>query len=226
MCVFEYVYFARPNSTIDGINVHLFREEAGRYLARQVPVDADIVASVPDSGNDAALGYSKESKIPYDIVFIKSKYVGRTFIQNTQNKRKKLVNLKLNPLKHTVKDKKIVLVDDSIVRGTTITRIIKSLKAAGAKEVHIRVASPAFVDVCYFGTDVDKRENLIAHNKTVEEIRQEIGADSLEYLSLDSLREITKPCKVKGFCDGCFTGKYPIEVPKNIDKDKFEKIQF
>ena len=114
----------------------------------------------------------------------------------------------------------------SIVRGTTITRIIKSLKAAGAKEVHIRVASPAFVDVCYFGTDVDKRENLIAHNKTVEEIRQEIGADSLEYLSLDSLREITKPCKVKGFCDGCFTGKYPIEVPKNIDKDKFEKIQF
>ncbi len=226
LCVFEYVYFARPDSTIDGINVHLFREEAGRYLARQAPVDADIVASVPDSGNDAALGYSKESKIPYDIVFIKSKYIGRTFIQNTQNKRKKLVNLKLNPLKHTVKDKKIILVDDSIVRGTTITRIIKSLKAAGAKEVHIRVASPAFVDVCYFGTDVDKRENLIAHNKTVEEIRQEIGADSLEYLSLDSLREITKPCKVKGFCDGCFTGKYPIEVPKNIDKDKFEKIQF
>ncbi len=226
LCVFEYIYFARPDSTIDGINVHLFREEAGRYLARQAPVEADIVASVPDSGNDAALGYSKESKIPYDIVFIKSKYVGRTFIQNTQNKRKKLVNLKLNPLRHTVKDKKIVLVDDSIVRGTTITRIIKSLKAAGAKEVHIRVASPAFVDVCYFGTDVDKRENLIAHNKTVEEIRQEIGADSLEYLSLDSLREITKPCKVKGFCDGCFTGKYPIEVPKNIDKDKFEKIQF
>lgn len=226
MCVFEYIYFARPDSTIDGINVHLFREEAGRHLARQAPVDADIVAAVPDSGNDAALGYSKESKIPYDIVFIKSKYVGRTFIQNTQSKRKKLVNLKLNPLKHTVKDKKIVLVDDSIVRGTTITRIIKSLKDAGAKEVHIRVASPAFVDVCYFGTDVDKKENLIAHGKTVEEIRQEIGADSLEYLSLDSLKEITKPCKVKGFCDGCFTGKYPIEVPKNIDKDKFEKIQF
>ena len=226
MCVFEYIYFARPDSTIDGINVHLFREEAGRWLAKQAPVDADIVAAVPDSGNDAALGYSKESRIPYDIVFIKSKYIGRTFIQNSQKKRKKLVNLKLNPLKHTVKDKKIVLVDDSIVRGTTITRIIKSLKDAGAKEVHIRVASPAFVDVCYFGTDVDKRENLIAHNKTVEEIRQEIGADTLEYLSLDSLHEITKPCKVKGFCDGCFTGKYPIEVPKNIDKDKFEKIQF
>ncbi len=226
MCVFEYIYFARPDSTIDGINVHLFREEAGRYLAKQAPVDADIVAAVPDSGNDAALGYSKQSKIPYDIVFIKSKYVGRTFIQNTQSKRKKLVNLKLNPLKHTVKGKKIVLVDDSIVRGTTITRIIKSLKEAGALEVHIRVASPPFVDVCYFGTDVDKRENLIAHNKTVEEIRKEIGADSLEYLSLDSLKEITKDCHVKGFCDGCFTGKYPIEVPKNIDKDKFEKIQF
>lgn len=226
LCVFEYIYFARPDSIIDGINVHLFREEAGRYLARQAPVDADIVASVPDSGNDAALGYSKESKIPYDIVFVKSKYIGRTFIQNTQKKRKKLVNLKLNPLKQTVKGKKIILVDDSIVRGTTITRIIKSLRDAGAKEVHIRVASPAFVDVCYFGTDVDKRENLIAYNKTVEEIRQEIGADTLEYLSLDSLKEITKPCKVKGFCDGCFTGKYPIEVPKNIDKDKFEKIQF
>ncbi len=226
MCVFEYIYFARPDSTIDGMNVHLFREEAGRWLARQAPVDADIVAAVPDSGNDAALGYSKESKIPYDIVFVKSKYIGRTFIQNTQNKRKKLVSLKLNPLHHTVKGKKIVLVDDSIVRGTTITRIIKSLKEAGAKEVHIRIASPAFVDVCYFGTDVDKRENLIAYGKTVEEIRQEIGADTLEYLSLESLKEITKSCKMNGFCYGCFTGKYPIEVPKNIDKDKFEKIQF
>ncbi len=226
LCVFEYIYFARPDSTIDGINVHIFREKAGRCLAQQAPVDADIVAGVPDSGNDAALGYSKESKIPYDIVFVKSKYVGRTFIQNTQNKRKKLVNLKLNPLHHTVKGKKIVLVDDSIVRGTTITRIIKALKEAGAKEVHIRVASPAFVDVCYFGTDVDKKENLIANGKTVEQIRQEIGADSLEFLSLRSLQEITKDCQVKGFCHGCFTGKYPIEVPKEIDKDRFEKIPF
>lgn len=224
MCVFEYIYFARPDSTIDGINVHIFRENAGRCLARQMPVDADIVAGVPDSGNDAALGYSKESKIPYDIVFIKSKYIGRTFIQNTQNKRKKLVNLKLNPLHHTVKGKKIVLVDDSIVRGTTITRIIKTLKEAGAKEVHIRVAAPPFIGICYFGTDVDKQKNLIAYGKTVEQIRQEIGADSLEFLSLDSLKEITKDCKVDGFCDGCFTGKYPIEVPDEIDKDRFEKI--
>ncbi len=225
MCVFEYIYFARPDSTIDGINVHICRENAGRCLARQAPVDADIVASVPDSGNDAALGYSKESKIPYDIVFVKSRYIGRTFIQNTQTKRKNLVALKLNPLRETVKGKKIVLVDDSIVRGTTITRIIKTLKRAGAKEVHIRVASPAFVDICYFGTDIDKKENLIANGKTVEEIRKEIGADSLEYLSLDSLKQITKGCKVDDFCYGCFTGKYPIEVPKEIDKDKFEKIQ-
>ena len=171
-------------------------------------------------------GFSKESKIPYDIVFIKSKYIGRTFIQNTQKRRKKLVNLKLNPLRHTVKGKKIVLVDDSIVRGTTITRIIKTLKDAGALEVHIRVASPPFVDVCYFGTDVDKKENLIANKRTIEEIRQFIGADSLEFLSLDSLKEITKDCKVKGLCDGCFTGKYPIDVPKNIDKETFEKIEF
>ncbi len=226
MCVFEYIYFARPDSTIDGINVHIFRENAGRCLARQMPVDADIVASVPDSGNDAALGYSKESKIPYDIVFVKSKYIGRTFIQNSQSKRKKLVTLKLNPLRQTVKDKKIVLVDDSIVRGNTLTRIIKTLKEAGAKEVHIRIASPAFIDVCYFGTDVDKKENLIANGKTVEEIRQEIGADSLEYLSLDSLKEITKECKVDDFCYGCFTGKYPIEVPKEMNKDRFEKLQF
>lgn len=226
LCVFEYIYFSRPDSIVDGINVHIFRENAGRCLARQKPVEADIVAGVPDSGIDAALGYSKESKIPYDIVFIKSKYVGRTFIQNTQDKRRKLVNLKLNPLKRTVKGKKIVLVDDSIVRGTTLTRIIKSLKDAGALEVHIRIASPPFVDVCYFGTDVDKKENLITYKKSIEEIREYIGADSLEYLSLDSLKEITKDCKIDGFCDGCFTGKYPIEVPKEIDKETFEKIEF
>ena len=219
LCVFEYIYFARPDSTIDGLNVHIFRENAGRCLAKQAPVDADIVAGVPDSGVDAALGYSKESKIPYDMVFIKSKYIGRTFIQNTQKTRKKLVALKLNPLKHTVKGKKIVLVDDSIVRGNTITRIIKTLRDAGAKEVHIRVAAPPFVDICYFGTDVDKRENLIAHNKTVEEIRQEIGADSLEFLNLESLKDITKGCHINKFCDGCFTGKYPIEVPKEMTGD-------
>ena len=169
-------------------------------------------------------GYSKESKIPYDIGLIKSKYIGRTFIQSTQNKRKSLLKLKLNVLKNVVNGKKVVLVDDSIVRGNTITRIINMLKTAGAKEVHLRIAAPPFIDVCYFGTDVDNKESLIANNRTIEEIKKEIGADSLEYLSLESLKLITKDCKVKGLCTGCFTGKYPIEVPKEIQKDRFEKI--
>lgn len=224
LCVFEYMYFARPDSTIDGLNVHKFREEAGKYLSIQAPVDADIVAGVPDSGLDAALGYSKESKIPYDMVFVKSKYIGRTFIQSTQDKRAKQVALKLNPIKSTVEGKKIVLVDDSIVRGTTITRLIKLLKKAGAKEIHLRIAAPPFIDVCYFGTDIDKKDSLIANQKTVEQIREYIGADSLEYLSLENVHKIVKASNVNGFCEGCFTGKYPIEVPKEIKKDRFEKI--
>lgn len=223
MCVFEYIYFARPDSIVEGMSVHEFREKAGRYLAMQKPVDADIVAAVPDSGVDAALGYSKESKIPYDLVFTKSKYIGRTFIQNTQNKRKKLVALKLNPLKNSIKGKRIVLIDDSIVRGTTLAGIVKTLRKAGAKEIHLRIASPAFIDVCYFGTDIDNKENLIANGRSVEEIREIIGADTLEYLSLDNLNEIAKGCNIDGFCTGCFTGKYPIEVPKEIKKDRFEE---
>lgn len=226
MCVFEYIYFARPDSILEGMSVHEFREKAGRFLATQMPVDADIVAAVPDSGIDAALGYSKESKIPYDLVFTKSKYIGRTFIQNTQNKRKKLVALKLNPLKNSIKGKRIVLIDDSIVRGNTLIGIIKILRKAGAKEIHLRIAAPAFIDICYFGTDIDSKENLIANGRTVEEIREIIGADTLEYLSIDNLKEITKGCNIDDFCMGCFTGKYPIEVPKEIKKDRFEeKIQ-
>ena len=226
MCVFEYIYFARPDSILEGMSVHEFREKAGRFLATQMPVDADIVAAVPDSGIDAALGYSKESEIPYDLVFTKSKYIGRTFIQNTQNKRKKLVALKLNPLKNSIKGKRIVLIDDSIVRGNTLIGIIKTLRKAGAKEIHLRIAAPAFIDICYFGTDIDSKENLIANGRTVEEIREIIGADTLEYLSIDNLKEITKGCNIDGFCMGCFTGKYPIEVPKEIKKDRFEeKIQ-
>ena len=226
MCVFEYIYFARPDSILEGMSVHEFREKAGRFLATQMPVDADIVAAVPDSGIDAALGYSKESKIPYDLVFTKSKYIGRTFIQNTQNKRKKLVALKLNPLKNSIKGKRIVLIDDSIVRGNTLIGIIKTLRKAGAKEIHLRIAAPAFIDICYFGTDIDSKENLIANGRTVEEIREIIGADTLEYLSIDNLKEITKGCNIDDFCMGCFTGKYPIEVPKEIKKDRFEeKIQ-
>ena len=223
-CIFEYVYFARPDSTIDGINVHRFREEVGKYLAMQAPVEADFVAGVPDSGLDSALGYSKQSKIPYDMAFIKSKYIGRTFIQSTQTKRKSQVVLKLNPIKTTVAGKRIVLVDDSIVRGTTITRLIKILRRAGAKEIHLRIASPKFVGICYFGTDVAKKDELIAVGKTTEEICKEIGADSLEYLSLENLRKIAKESYRTGFCEGCFTGEYPIEVPDEIEKDKFEKV--
>lgn len=225
LCVFEYIYFARPDSIMDGISVHKFREDAGRYLAKQAPVEADIVAGVPDSGLDAALGYSKESGIHYDMAFTKSKYIGRTFIQNTQDTRRELVGLKLNPIKPAVKDKRIVLIDDSIVRGTTITKIIAVLRRAGAKEVHLRIASPAFMDVCYFGTDIDNKENLITNNRTIEEVRQIIGADSLEYLSLESLKEITKDCHVPNLCSGCFTSKYPIEVPKQIKKNSFEEIK-
>ena len=224
LCIFEYIYFARPDSTIDGINVHRFREEVGKYLAMQAPVDADFVAGVPDSGLDSALGYSKQSKIPYDMAFIKSKYIGRTFIQSTQTKRKSQVVLKLNPIKTTVAGKRIVLVDDSIVRGTTITRLIKILRSAGAKEIHLRIASPKFVGICYFGTDVAKKDELIAVGKTTEEICKEIGADSLEYLSLENLRKIAKESYRTGFCEGCFTGEYPIEVPDEIEKDKFEKV--
>ncbi len=226
LCSFEYIYFARPDSILDGISVHKFREDAGRYLAKQAPVDADIVAGVPDSGLDAALGFSKESGIHYDIVFTKSKYIGRTFIQNAQDTRNELVGLKLNPIKQVVEGKRIVLVDDSIVRGTTIKKIIAVLRKAGAKEVHLRIASPAFMDVCYFGTDIDNKENLITYNRTVEEIRDMIGADSLEYLSIDSLKEITKECKVPNLCVGCFTSKYPVEVPKEIKKNTFEEIKF
>ncbi len=226
LCVFEYIYFARPDSIMDGVSIHKFREDAGRCLAKQAPVDADIVAGVPDSGLDAALGYSKQSGIHYDLVFTKSKYIGRTFIQNAQDTRDELVGLKLNPIKQVVKDKKIVLIDDSIVRGTTIRKIIAVLRRAGAKEVHLRIASPAFIDTCYFGTDIDNKEALIANQKTVEEIRETVGADSLEYLSLDSLKEISKGCNISGLCTGCFTGKYPVKVPSEIRKNTFEEIQF
>lgn len=224
LCIFEYIYFARPDSVINGLSVHKFREEAGKYLSIQAPVDADFVAGVPDSGLDAALGYSKHSKIPYDMAFVKSKYIGRTFIQSTQKTRRAQVALKLNPISATVKDKKIVLVDDSIVRGNTLRKLVKNLKRAGAKEVHLRIASPAFVDVCYFGTDIDSKENLIANQMTIDEIREHLGADSLEYLSLENVRKIVADYRITDFCDGCFTGKYPIEVPKEIKKDRFEKI--
>ncbi|MBE6885701.1 MAG: amidophosphoribosyltransferase [Oscillospiraceae bacterium] len=223
ICVFEYIYTARPDSIIEGESVHLARKRAGAFLAKEHPVEADVVIGVPDSGLDAALGYAEESGIPYGIGFIKNRYIGRTFILPTQSQRERAVRIKLNVLLSTVKDKRVVMIDDSIVRGTTSARIVKMLRDAGAKEVHFRVSSPPFVNPCYFGTDIDSRDKLIACKYTTEEIRRQLGADSLGYLSLDAVAQIAKPTTGCGFCDGCFTGRYPIDVPGEIPKDKFTK---
>lgn len=221
MCVFEFVYFARPDSVIEGNSVHFARQEAGRFLAREHKVEADLVCGVPDSGLDAAMGYSAESGIPYGLAFIKNRYIGRTFIQPTQNARERAVKIKLNALSSSVKGKRIVLIDDSIVRGTTVAQIIKLLRDAGAKEVHIRISSPPFLYPCYFGTDIDSRDKLIANHYTKDEICRQIGADSLGYLSIEALSKIA-PNKNCDYCVGCFTGKYPVEVPEEMTKDRFE----
>ncbi len=222
MCVFEFIYFARPDSVIDGASVHHARMKAGMLLAREHPVPADIVIGVPDSGLDAALGYASESGIPYGIGFIKNKYTGRSFIQPSQISREDTVRLKLNVIKETVKGKRVIMIDDSIVRGTTCARIVGLLREAGAKEVHVRVSAPPFRHPCYFGTDIDSRENLIAckYEKT-EEIAKAIGADSLGYLSVESTHKIAGEADVR-FCDGCFTGRYPVPVTENPAKDKYD----
>ncbi|ONI38378.1 amidophosphoribosyltransferase [Candidatus Epulonipiscium fishelsonii] len=221
MCVFEYIYFARPDSVIEGANVSKARKQAGKYLAIEHPVDADIVMGVPDSGLDAALGYSQYSNIPYDVGYIKNRYIGRTFIQDNQKQRENSVRIKLNVIKEVVKDKRIILVDDSIVRGTTIGRIVNLLREAGAKEVHVRISAPPFISPCYFGTDIDSKENLIACKMSVEEIKNSIGADSLGYLSIENVKRIAQGASCD-FCVGCFSGQYPIEAPKDIRKNKFE----
>lgn len=222
LCVFEYIYFARPDSVIEGASVQLARMKAGEFLAKESPVDADIVIGVPDSGLDAALGYSKASGVPYGVGFIKNKYIGRSFIQPSQDMREDAVRIKLNVIRENIKDKRVIMIDDSIVRGTTCARIVSLLREAGAKEVHMRVSSPPFKFPCYFGTDVDSSDNLIACKyNTVEEIAQVIGADSLAYLSVEATHHLAENTGM-GFCDGCFTGKYPVEVPKEQPKDKFE----
>lgn len=221
MCIFEFIYFARPDSIIDGASVHLARQRAGAFLAQQHPVEADIVVGVPDSGLDAALGYSKESGIPYGFGFVKNRYVGRTFIQPTQGERTTSVRIKLNALKSTVDGKRVVLIDDSIVRGTTSAHIVSLLREAGATEVHMRISSPPFRNPCYFGTDIDSRSKLIACRMSVDEICRSIGADTLGYLDVEHLDHLTVGTKC-GFCKGCFTGSYPIEVPEEIPKDRFE----
>ncbi len=222
MCVFEYVYFARPDSVLEGASVHRARLRAGEFLWKEHPVSADVVVGVPDSGLDAALGLSRASGIPYGVGFIKNRYVGRTFIQPNQADRTNSVKIKLNVLNDTVRGKRVILVDDSIVRGTTSKRIVNLIREAGAKEIHMRISCPPFMNPCYFGTDIDSRDKLIACRMSVDEIAKEIGADSLGYLSVESVRKIAGSEAKCGFCDGCFTGNYPCAVPKEMPKDKFE----
>ncbi len=219
-CAFEYIYFARPDSIINGCSVHEFRQHAGERLAEIHPIDADVVIGVPDSGIDAAIGYSKRSEIKYGIGFIKNRYVGRTFIQSSQGKRDDAVKIKLNVVKDTVYGKRVVLIDDSIVRGTTCARIVKLLKEAGAKQVHIRVTCPAFLNPCYFGTDISSREHLIACRMTTDEICRHIGADSLGYLDVESLKAIASGSDCE-LCDACFTDSYPMDISQALKKDKF-----
>ena len=219
-CVFEYIYFSRPDSHFDGVSVYQSRILAGKFLAMDAPVEADLVVGVPESGNAAALGYSLQSGIPYGTAFVKNSYVGRTFIKPRQSSRESSVRVKLNVLREAVNGKRVIMIDDSIVRGTTSGRIVKMLRDAGAKEVHMRVSSPPFLYPCYFGTDVPAREQLIAYNRTEEEIRQVIGADSLAYLRVERLGEM-----IGGLphCTGCFTGKYPLEPPTEDIRGNFEK---
>ena len=211
LCIFEYVYFARPDSDIDGISVHKARERAGARLAMAYPVDADIVAGVPDSARPAAMGYADKSGIPYKKALAKNRYVGRTFIQPGQGKREIGVNVKLNPLKRNVRGKRVILVDDSIVRGTTSKRIVEMLKLAGAKEVHMQISSPPIKFPCFFGIDTPSHDQLIGAKNSVEEIRRLIGADSLNYLSIEDLLKTVEGAACN-FCVGCFNGEYPENV--------------
>ena len=220
-CVFEYIYFARPDSVIDGASVELARQEAGKYLSIEHPVGADVVIGVPDSGIPAAIGYAKFSGIPYGVGLIKNRYIARTFIQPGQDKRERSVRLKLKPLRTAVEGKRVIMVDDSIVRGTSCARLVKLLRDAGAAEVHMRISAPPFRHPCFFGTDIPERSQLLAHGRTVEQMRQIIGVDSLGFLSLEAAHKIARDCKL-GLCDACFSGEYPIPVPEQAEKNMFE----
>ncbi len=215
LCVFEYIYFARTDSEIDGISVYESRKQAGRILAREFPVDADIVIGVPESGIDAATGYSEESGIPYEKGIVKNGYIGRTFIKPTQQERARSVRLKLNPLSSVLKDKRVVVIDDSIVRGTTCDRIVKMLRNAGAREVHLRISSPPFIWPCFYGTDIPSRDELIAVRHSVDEICELTGADTLGFFPPDKLHELLLGRKT-GICDACFSGKYPTKIPEKM----------
>ena len=209
-CIFEYIYFARLDSVIDGMSVYDSRITAGRCLAKDSPVDADVVVGVPESGNAAAMGYSLESGIPYGTAFVKNGYVGRTFIKPQQSQRESSVRVKLNVLKEAVNGKRVIMIDDSIVRGTTSDRIVGMLREAGATEVHVRISSPPFLYPCYFGTDIPDREQLIAYNRSVDDICKIIGADSLAYLKMERLPDLSGG---RQYCHGCFSGQYPMKPP-------------
>lgn len=222
LCVFEHIYFARSDSVIEGVSVHAARVRAGHFLAMEHPVAADVVVGVPDSGLDAAVGYAQQSGIPYGIGFLKNKYVGRSFIAPTHKMRESAVRIKLNVIRATVAGKRVVLIDDSIVRGTTSARIVGLLREAGASEVHMRVSSPPFRHPCYFGTDIDSEDNLIAAKlPSAAEIARYIGVDSLGYLSADAAHRLAGDANCR-FCDGCFSGHYPIDIPEPQGKNRFE----
>lgn len=220
-CIFEYIYFARPDSYVDNVSVYNSRIMAGKILAQMHPVEADIVVGVPDSGNVAAMGFAAQMGIPYGVAFIKNSYVGRTFIKPKQSVRESSVRIKLNVLKEVVKGKRVVMVDDSIVRGTTSERIVRMLKSAGATQVHVRISSPPFLYPCYFGTDVPSCDQLIAHNNTIDEICSMLGADSLGYLDGQRLHELIEGDR--GYCDACFSGKYPVAPPDADIRGEYEK---
>lgn len=221
LCIFELIYFARIDSVMDGVSVYDARKAAGRLLAQEHPVEGDIVIGVPDSGLDAALGYAEESGIPYGVGLVKNRYIGRTFIAPTQSQRETAVKIKLNALEQSVKGKRVIMIDDSIVRGTTVARLVRILRSAGAKEVHMRVSSPPFLWPCYYGTDVPSKDRLIACKYPMDEIAQVIGVDSLGYLGVEHLHDIAIGAKC-GFCDACFTGNYPSEVPKYDEEENHE----
>ena len=219
-CIFEYIYFARPDTRFDGVSVYNSRIMAGRILAQTYPVEADVVVGVPDSGNAAALGYSLESGIPFGMAFVKNSYVGRTFIKPKQSSRISSVRIKLNVLPEVVMGKRVVMIDDSIVRGTTSEKIVKMIKKAGATEVHVRISSPPFLNACYFGTDIPTGDQLIAHNNSIDTIREMIGADSLGYLAVERLSDMIGGDT--GYCDACFTGNYPIEPPSENIRGEYD----
>ena len=221
LCVFEYIYFSRPDSIVDGASVALARQRAGAFLAATHPAAADVVIGVPDSGLDAAIGYANAAGIPYAIGFTKNKYIGRTFIAPTQAQRETGVDIKLNPIRPVVEGKRVVLIDDSIVRGTTCRRTIDMLRRAGAREIHMRISAPPFIAPCFYGTDVDSADNLIANHHSVAEIAALIGVDSLGFLQLDQVRQLTG--SDSGFCTACFSGEYPTRIPSVGEKNRFER---